>query len=162
MSFAENKTKTLHDCVCSWSIGSSVKHLRFLGYWLETPPPPSRTAPPSFVYHVSRWITKANLAFNTLRALSLRSSTGLQCTIVLISLACYNWIPPDRSRPIYFLIPTKFSEKLKEEIPRCYYSHLPDSFCKISVFPRNITLTLASFTLTRHQNADFPGIPPRS
>ena len=83
MSFAENKPRTLHDCACSWGIGSSVKQLRFLGYWLETPPPSSRTAPPSFAYHLSHWITKANLAFNILRAVSLRSSTGLRCTPIL-------------------------------------------------------------------------------
>ena len=83
MSFAENKTNTLHDRVDSWGIGSTVKQLRFLGYWIETPPPSSRTAPPSFAYHVSHWITKANLAFNTLRALTLRSTTGLRSVPIL-------------------------------------------------------------------------------
>lgn len=60
-----------------------MKHLRFLGYWLETPPPASCTKPPSFAYHVFHWITKANLAFNTLRALTLRSATGLRSTPIL-------------------------------------------------------------------------------
>ena len=78
MSFAENKTKTLHDCLSPWGICSTVKQLRFLGYWLDTPPPSARTAPPQFAYHVSHWITKANLAFNTLRALTLRSASGLR------------------------------------------------------------------------------------
>ena len=83
VSFAENKTKTFHDRVDSWGIGGTVKQLRFLGYWLETPPPPLHTAPPRFDYHVSHWSTKANFAFNTLRALSLRSSTGLRSLPIL-------------------------------------------------------------------------------
>ena len=39
MSFAENKTSTLHDRLEDWGIGSTVNKLRFLGYWLENPPP---------------------------------------------------------------------------------------------------------------------------
>ena len=46
MSFAENKTKTLHDRLEDWGIGTTVNKLRFLGYWLETPPPTNaRTRP---------------------------------------------------------------------------------------------------------------------
>lgn len=45
MSFAENKTKTLHDRIEDWGIGTTVNKLRFLGYWLETPPPISAPTP---------------------------------------------------------------------------------------------------------------------
>ena len=45
MSFAENKTKTWHDRLDSWGIGTVHPRLRFLGYWIETPPPlPTTTA----------------------------------------------------------------------------------------------------------------------
>lgn len=83
MSFADNKTKTLHDTRTTWGIGTTVQKLRFLGYWLTTPPPPLRLAPPTFEYHCEHWFTKANVAFNTLRALTLRSDKGLRSTPIL-------------------------------------------------------------------------------
>ena len=83
MSFAENKTKTLHDRIETWGIGSTVSQLRFLGYWLETPPPDKRTHPPSFSRHLRHWTTKANYAFNMLRALTLRSDRGLCSSAIL-------------------------------------------------------------------------------
>ena len=73
MSLAENKTKTIHDRLEDWGIGTTVNKLRFLGYWLETPPPNKRTDSPTFDHHVNHWTTKANYTFNVLRALSLRS-----------------------------------------------------------------------------------------
>ena len=83
MSFAENKTKTLHDRSEDWGIGASVTKLRFLGYWIETPPPHKRAEPPSFAHHVDHWSTKANYAFNVLRALTLRSDRGLRSPAIL-------------------------------------------------------------------------------
>ena len=83
MSFAENKTKTLHDRIENWGIGTTVNKLRFLGYWLETPLPDKRTDPPAFDHHVNHWTTKANYTFNVLRALSLRSDRGLRSSAIL-------------------------------------------------------------------------------
>ena len=83
MSFAENKTKTLHDRLETWGIGSTVNQLRFLGYWLETPPPDERTHPPSYTHHLRHWTTKANYALNMLRALTLRSDRGLRSSAIL-------------------------------------------------------------------------------
>ena len=89
MSFADNKTKTLHDRQEIWGIGTTVQNLRFLGYWIETPDGTNRTAPPSYRYHLDYWLTKANLSFNTLRALTLRSNKGLRTTAILrIFKAC--------------------------------------------------------------------------
>ena len=42
MSFADNKTKTLHDSLTTWGIGTTTPRLRFLGYWLTTPAPSLR------------------------------------------------------------------------------------------------------------------------
>ena len=83
MSFAENKTKTLHDRTEDWGIGTTTTRLRFLGYRLETPPPDKRCNPPSFEHHVNHWTTKANYAFNVLRELSLRSDRSLRSTAIL-------------------------------------------------------------------------------
>ena len=83
MSFTENKTKTIHDRLEDGGIGTTVNKLRFLGYWLETPPPDKRTDPPSFDHHVNHWTTKANYTFNVLRALSLRSDRGLRSSAIL-------------------------------------------------------------------------------
>ena len=81
MTFAENKTRTLHDRTETWGIGTSVDTLRFLRYWIETPP--TRRSPPSYNHHINHWTTKANYSFNVLRALSLRSSKGLRSTAIL-------------------------------------------------------------------------------
>ena len=83
MSFAENKTKTWHDRPENWAIGSTSTKLRFLGYWIETPPPSDRTGPPRFTHHINHWTTKANFMLNTIRALSLRSSRGLRTSAIL-------------------------------------------------------------------------------
>ena len=83
MSFAENKTKTWHDRLENWSIGTIHPKLRFLGYWLETPPPSQRTDPPRFDYHISHWTTKANHTLNVLRALTLCSTCGLRTSSIL-------------------------------------------------------------------------------
>ena len=83
MSFAENKTKTWHDRIDSWGIGTVQLKLRFLGYWLETPTPAQRLQFPSFEHHLSHWTTKANYVFNVLRALSTRSSKGLRTPAIL-------------------------------------------------------------------------------
>ena len=83
MSFADNKTKTLHDRQETWGIGTTVQNLRFLGYWIETPDKTNRTAPPSYRYHLDHWLTKANFSFNTLRALTLRSNKALRTPAIL-------------------------------------------------------------------------------
>ena len=83
MSFAANKTKTLHDRQEVWGIGTTVQNLRFLGYWIETPDQTNRTAPPSYQHHLDHWLTKANFSFNTLRALTLRTNKGLRTSAVL-------------------------------------------------------------------------------
>ena len=83
MSFAENKTKTLHDRLEDWRIGSTERQLRFLGYWLETPPPAQRTQPPTYTHHLRHWTTKANYALNMLRAMTLRSDRGLRSSAIL-------------------------------------------------------------------------------
>ena len=93
MSFAENKTKTLHDRAENWGIGASLNKLRFLGYWIETPPPDQRLKPRSFAHHVKHWTTKANFAYNVLRALTQRSERGLRSTTILRILdACVHSI----------------------------------------------------------------------
>ena len=83
MSFAKNKTKTLHDRKETWGIGSTVPNLRFLGYWIETPDDSNRLAPPPYQRHLDHWTTKANFSFNTLRALTLRSNKGLRTPAIL-------------------------------------------------------------------------------
>ena len=83
MSFADNKTRTLHDRPESWGIGSSTDKLRFLGYWIESPKPNQRTAPPRYDHHLQHWTTKANYTFNVLRALTLRSDRGLRTSAIL-------------------------------------------------------------------------------
>ena len=93
MTFTENKTKTVHDHIENWGIGTSVNKLRFLGYWLETPPPDKRTEPPSFDRHLHHWTTKANYTFNVLRALSLRSDRGLRTIAILrILYSCAKYV----------------------------------------------------------------------
>lgn len=81
MTFAENKTRTLHDRTETWGIGTTVDTLRFLGYWIETPQ--TRLSPPSYGRHIDHWTTKANFTFNVPRALSLRSDRGLRSTAIL-------------------------------------------------------------------------------
>ena len=81
MTFAENKTRTLHDRTETWGIGTSVDTVRFLGYWIETRP--TRRSPPSYDRHIDHWTTKANYSFNTLRALFLRSDKGLRSSAIL-------------------------------------------------------------------------------
>lgn len=83
MSFAEHKTKTLHDRLETWGIGSTVNQLRFLGYWLEKPPPHQRTHHPSYSHHLHYWTTEANYTFNMLRALPLRSDRGVRSSASL-------------------------------------------------------------------------------
>lgn len=89
MSFADNKTKTLHDRIETWGIGTTVQNLRFLGYWIEKPDITNRAAPPSYRHHLDHWLAKANFSFNTLRALTLRSNKGLRTpAIIRILDAC--------------------------------------------------------------------------
>ena len=81
LTFAENKTRTLHDRTETGGIGTSVDSLRYLGYWIETPQ--TRHPPPSYNKHLDHWTTKANYSFNFLRALSLRSYNSLRSTTIL-------------------------------------------------------------------------------
>ena len=114
MSFAENKTKTWHDRLDSWGIGTVHPKLRFLGYWLETPTPAQRLKPPTFEHHLSHWTTKANYTLIVLRALSTRSSKGLRTPAILRILdACC------RSTLLYGLE---------------FWSHLPDLTQKADSF----------------------------
>ena len=83
MSFSENKTKTWHDRIESLGIGPVQPKLRFLGYLLETPSPGNRLNPPTCEHHLLHWTTKANFVYNTLRALSTRSSKGLRALAIL-------------------------------------------------------------------------------
>ena len=85
MSFADNKTKTLHGRQETWGMGTTVQNLRFLEYWIKKPDKTNSTAPPSYRHHLDHWITKANFSFNTLRALTLRSDKGL-CTSAIIRI----------------------------------------------------------------------------
>ena len=68
MSFAENKTKTWTN-TGTWTIGTRIKELRFLGYWYTA-------GTTSTEKHTKHWLTKANYAYNQLRALTQRYETG--------------------------------------------------------------------------------------
>src|SRR5437588_6876099 len=83
MYFADNKTKTWHDREENWSVGNIVTRLRYLGYWLETPPPAERLLDNNYQVHLNHWITKANLSFNMIRGMCQRSKTGLNTTGIL-------------------------------------------------------------------------------
>ena len=76
MSFAENKTKTWHGgrsgSYPNWGIGKTSLEIRILGYWIRD----HRSE--SFEKHVKHWLTKANYAYNKLRALTQRSEKGLK------------------------------------------------------------------------------------
>ena len=76
MTFAENKTKIWHGGTNRptprWGIGNRTTKLRFLGYWIAD------QADESFRKHTKHWLTKANYAFNKLRALTQRTDRGLK------------------------------------------------------------------------------------
>ena len=76
MTFAENKTKIWHgrttDPSPRWTIGIRTTELRFLGYWITD------QTDESFSKHTKHWLTKANYAFNKLRALTQRTDRGLK------------------------------------------------------------------------------------
>ena len=76
MSFAENKTKTWHGGRSgrypNWSIEKTSLKIRILGYWIKD----HRLE--TFEKHVQHWLTKANYAYNRLRALTKRSDKGLK------------------------------------------------------------------------------------
>ena len=68
MTFAENKTKTWTTSG-SWTIGTRIKELRFLGYWYTAGTTKTEK-------HTKHWLTKANFAYNQLRALTQRYEDG--------------------------------------------------------------------------------------
>ena len=61
MSFADNKTKTLHDTIATWGIGTTVQKLRFLGYWLPTPPPFSAELLPPLLFILNTGLPRPTL-----------------------------------------------------------------------------------------------------
>lgn len=66
--FPKNKTKTWITGG-SWLIGTRLKELRFLGYW-------HTKDSTSTEKHTKHWFTKANFAYNQLRALTQRYESG--------------------------------------------------------------------------------------
>lgn len=83
MSFNKNKTKTWHDRVETWGIGSTSPKLRYLSYWIETPSPLRRLDTPTFNHHLQHWTTKANYMFNVICTLSMCSAKGIRTSAIL-------------------------------------------------------------------------------
>ena len=81
MHFAENKTKIWHGGKDRpkprWTIGKPTTELRFLGYWIAD------QTNESFTKHTKHWLTKANYAFNKLRALTQQTNGGLKTVPML-------------------------------------------------------------------------------
>lgn len=78
MDFAENKTKSWHtDRAHRWHIGTLTTNLRFRGYWLESKDDKNGNKGEDYRKHTQHWLTKANYTYNVLRALTQRTSEGL-------------------------------------------------------------------------------------
>ena len=85
MTFADNKTKTFHASASpTWKIGTTIDHMRFLGYWTSKRVETS-TLEEEYAKHVKHWLTKENYLYNTIRALTQRtdSDKGINMTSTL-------------------------------------------------------------------------------